>query len=138
MTLTRSTSIANADTAGGFPMPPVIVRGIAPQVTVIPVQVLADHQMPARPGCTDPNKNTASHTVNFGTDAMIAAGINRVTALAKKGYRPMVINMSLGGDELSDIEKQAIDTRSRPASSSLPLLATTVRRGSRLAPGRLR
>ena len=100
---------ANADTSGGFPMPPVIVRGIAPEATVIPVRVLADYQMPARPDCDDPDEDTSSHTVNFGTDAMIAAGINYVTGLAKKGYRPMVINMSLGGDELADIEKQAID-----------------------------
>ena len=100
---------SNADTAGGLPMPPVMVRGIAPEVTVIPVRVLADYQMPARPKCTDPDQDISSHTVNFGTDAMIAAGINYVTGLANRGYRPMVINMSLGGDELTNIEKQAID-----------------------------
>ena len=100
---------SNADTAGGLPMPPVMVRGIAPEVTVIPVRVLADYQMPARPKCTDPDQDISSHTVNFGTDAMIAAGINYVTGLANRGYRPMVINMSLGGDELANIEKQAID-----------------------------
>jgi subtilisin family serine protease len=100
---------SNSDTAGGLPMPPVMVRGIAPEVTVIPVKVLADYQMPARTKCTDPDEDITSHTVNFGTDAMIAAGINYVTGLASKGYRPMVINMSLGGDELSNIEKQAID-----------------------------
>jgi subtilisin family serine protease len=100
---------SNADTAGGLPMPPVMVRGIAPEVTVIPVRVLADYQMPARPKCTDPDEDISSHTVSFGTDAMIAAGINYVTGLANRGYRPMVINMSLGGDELTDIERQAID-----------------------------
>ena len=40
---------------------------------------------------------------------MVAAGINYATELAKAGYRPMVINMSLGGDELAQIEKDAID-----------------------------
>jgi subtilisin family serine protease len=100
---------ANADTAGGLPMPPVMVRGIAPEVTVIPVRVLADYQMPARPKCTDANQDISSHTVNFGTDEMIAAGIKYVTGLANRGFRPIVINMSLGGDELSPIERQAID-----------------------------
>ena len=40
---------SNFDAVGGFPLPPVIVRGIAPDVTVIPVRVLADYQVPARP-----------------------------------------------------------------------------------------
>jgi len=33
---------SNFDAAGGFPLPPIQVRGIAPDVTVIPVRVLAD------------------------------------------------------------------------------------------------
>ena len=45
------------------------------------------YQMPARPGATDPDQDISSHTVNFGTDAMIAAGINYVTDLANAGYR---------------------------------------------------
>jgi subtilisin family serine protease len=40
---------------------------------------------------------------------MIAAGINYVTDLALAGYRPMVINMSLGGPELEQVEKDALD-----------------------------
>ena len=40
---------------------------------------------------------------------MIAAGINYVTDLAIQGYKPMVINMSLGGSELADVEREAID-----------------------------
>jgi subtilisin family serine protease len=40
---------------------------------------------------------------------MIAGGINYVTSLAKQGYKPMVINMSLGGDALDPVEKDAID-----------------------------
>ncbi len=39
----------------------------------------------------------------------MAAGINYVTDLAIAGYKPMVINMSLGGSELAEVEKDAID-----------------------------
>lgn len=84
------------------------MRGIAPDVTIIPVKVLADYQTPALPKCTNPGPQPAQG-VAFGTDEMVAAGINYVTSLAKAGYKPMVINMSLGGDELAPIEKQAID-----------------------------
>ena len=99
---------SNSDASQGFPLPPIVVRGIAPNVTIIPVKVLADYQVPALPKCTNPGP-TPAQNVNFGTDAMIAAGINYVTDLAIAGYRPMVINMSLGGSELTEIEKEAID-----------------------------
>ncbi len=95
------------DALAGFPLPPIMVRGIAPDVTVIPVKVLADYQVPATPQCPD-NPQPASHAV-FGTDEMVAAGINYVTSLAESGYTPMVINMSLGGSELAPVEKAAID-----------------------------
>jgi subtilisin family serine protease len=85
-----------------------MVRGIAPDVTIIPVKVLADYQVPALPKCTNPGPIPAQSAV-FGTDQMVAAGINYVTDLAIAGYRPMVINMSLGGDALAPIEKDAID-----------------------------
>jgi subtilisin family serine protease len=98
------------DAASGFDVAPFIVRGIAPGVTAIPVKVLGDYEQPALPNCTDPDVDTSAHTVNFGTDEMIAAGIAYATRLADRGYRPMVINMSLGGDTLSNIERQAIDT----------------------------
>ncbi|MFM8875292.1 MAG: S8 family peptidase [Anaerolineae bacterium] len=94
------------DDAGGFPMPPIMVRGIAPDVTIIPVKVLADYQLPALPKC---ESGYAAENVVFGTDEMVAAGINYVTDLAMAGYRPMVINMSLGGGELADVEKEALD-----------------------------
>ena len=87
-------------------MPPIIVRGIAPNATIIPVKVLADYQMPALPHAIPP---TPAQNVVFGTSEMIAAGINYVTDLAIAGYRPMVINMSLGGDALEAVEKAAID-----------------------------
>jgi subtilisin family serine protease len=99
---------SNSDAAQGFPLPPIMVRGIAPNVTIIPVKVLTDYQYPARPKCTDPGPLPAGSAV-FGTDAMVAAGINYATDLALEGYRPMVINMSLGGDVLDPIEKAAID-----------------------------
>lgn len=99
---------ANADTAGGFPLPPIMVRGIAPDVTLIPVRVLTDYQLPARPKCPDPAEQAGGNVV-FGTSAMIAAGIRHVTALKRAGYSPMVINMSLGGPELEAIERQALD-----------------------------
>ncbi len=38
---------ATQDAAAGFPLPPIMVRGIAPDVTIIPVKVLADYQVPA-------------------------------------------------------------------------------------------
>jgi subtilisin family serine protease len=99
---------SNTDAASGFPLPPIIVRGIAPDVTVIPVRVLADYQVPALPNCTDPGPQPATKAV-FGTDAMVAAGIRYATDLKRAGYAPMVINMSLGGPELAQVEKDAID-----------------------------
>jgi len=94
------------DAAAGFPLPPIIVRGIAPEVTIIPVKVLADYQVPATPKCSSPQPSSKAV---FGTDEMVAAGINYATDLAIAGYKPMVINMSLGGSGLADIEQAAID-----------------------------
>ena len=94
------------DAAAGFALPPIMVRGIAPDVTIIPVKVLADYQIPATPQC--PTPQPATHAV-FGTDEMVAAGINYVTSLAEAGYTPIVINMSLGGSELAPVEQEAID-----------------------------
>lgn len=99
---------SNFDAVGGFPLPPVIVRGIAPDVTIIPVKVLADYQIPALPKCDDPGPIPAQSAV-FGTSEMVAAGIDYVTDLAIAGYRPMVINMSLGGSALEPVEQAALD-----------------------------
>jgi subtilisin family serine protease len=98
---------SNTDASQGYALPPIQVRGIAPEVTLIPVKVLADYQVPAMPKAC----GTPSGPVNFGTDEMIAAGVNYVTSLATgplAGHR-VVINMSLGGDEMSAVEKQAYD-----------------------------
>jgi subtilisin family serine protease len=99
---------SNTDAAQGFPLPPIIVRGIAPDVTIIPVKVLTDYQVPALPNCTDPGPTPAQHVV-FGTNEMVAAGIDYVTGLANAGYRPIVINMSLGDTSPSDVIEEAID-----------------------------
>jgi subtilisin family serine protease len=100
---------SNSDAAGGYPLPPIVVRGIAPNVTVIPIKVLADYRIPQLPKCDDPDVSQASQLAVFGTDQMIAAGIHYATDLAVAGYRPMVINMSLGGSALDPLEKAAID-----------------------------
>lgn len=102
---------SNFDAVGGFPLPPIQVRGIAPNATIIPVKVLADYQIPALPKCATP---TPSQLAVFGTEEMVAAGIDYVTSL-KKGVledSAVVINMSLGGDAgvpVSAVEKAAID-----------------------------
>ena len=90
-------------------LPPIVVRGIAPDVTLIPVKVLADYQVPARPNCDDPDQNTAAHSIVFGTDGMVAAGIDYVTGLAKKGIKPIAINMSLGDTVPAQVIEDAID-----------------------------
>lgn len=100
---------SNFDAASGFTIPPLMVRGIAPNVTIIPVRVLADYQIPQLPKCDDPEISKQSQVAVFGTSEMIAAGIDYVTDLAIAGYRPMVINMSLGGGVLDPVEQAAID-----------------------------
>ena len=97
---------ANFDAASGFEIPPIQVRGIAPNVTVIPVKVLADYKVPALPNCDD---GIPAQNVVFGTSEMVAAGIDYVTDLAIAGHRPMVINMSLGGTSLEAVEQAAMD-----------------------------
>lgn len=97
---------SNFDALAGFPLPPIVIRGIAPDVTVIPVKVLSDYQIPALPNCSTP---IPAQTAVFGTSEAVAAGIDYVTNLALAGYRPMVINMSLGGSALDFVEQAAID-----------------------------
>lgn len=98
---------SNFDAASGFDIPPIQVRGIAPNATIIPVKVLADYKVPALPQCED--GPVAAQDVVFGTTEMVAAGIDYVTDLAIAGYRPMVINMSLGGGALEPVEQAALD-----------------------------
>ena len=97
---------SNFDAVGGFPLPPIMVRGIAPDVTVIPIKVLADYQVPALPKC---GPGYAGGTAVFGTSEMVAAGIRYATDLKLAGFSPMVINMSLGGSALEPVEQAALD-----------------------------
>jgi subtilisin family serine protease len=101
---------SNTDAYSGFVLPPIQVRGIAPDATIIPVKVLADYQVPALPKCADPALQKQKNVV-FGTDEMVAAGINYVTSLKNGPLHdsPVVINMSLGGSLFADAEKDAID-----------------------------
>jgi subtilisin family serine protease len=118
------------DALGGYPLPPIKVKGIASDVTIIPVKVLADYQIPALPNCVDEDGNPdpqPAQLVTFGTDAMVAAGIEYVTDLAVAGYKPMVINMSLGGPSLSDGEKAAID---RAIANGVIVVASAGNEGS--------
>ena len=98
---------ANFDAANGFDIPPIQVRGIAPNATIIPVKVLADYKVPALPNCED--GPVEAQNVVFGTSEMVAAGIDDVPDLAIAGHRPMVINMSLGGSALEPVEQAALD-----------------------------
>jgi subtilisin family serine protease len=97
---------SNFDAVAGFPLPPIVVRGIAPNVTIIPIKVLADYQVPALPKCSPARPATKEV---FGTDAMVAAGIRYATDLKLAGFSPMVINMSLGDSSLAPAIKAAID-----------------------------
>lgn len=90
------------DAAWGYVLPPIYVDGVAPDVTIIPVKVLADYSFP-------PWGEYSGHNVVFGTDGMVAAGIRYATELAVSGYAPMIITMSLGGPEPSSEIKEAID-----------------------------
>jgi subtilisin family serine protease len=91
---------APSDWLGGFPLQPLFVKGIAPDVTIIPVKVLSNYVLPGY---------AEGKQLVFGTDNAVAAGINYATDLAIAGYKPMVISMSLGGSELTLGEQNAID-----------------------------
>jgi len=103
---------SNTDAVQGFPLPAIQVRGIAPNATLIPVKVLADYQIPARHQCTEiPAAERAAQAINFGTDGMVAAGIDYVTSLAqgKLAGSRIVINMSLGDTVKANVIEDAID-----------------------------
>jgi subtilisin family serine protease len=76
----------------GYSLNGTPINGVAPKVTVIPVKVLGQS--------------------GSGSSSMVARGIVYVTDLkvnGQLGNSPLVINMSLGGDELDAMEKAAID-----------------------------
>jgi hypothetical protein len=93
---------APSDWLGGFPLPPVFVKGIAPDATIIPVKVLSNYVLPGY---------AEGKQLVFGTDNAVAAGINYATDLAIAGYKPMVISMSLGGSEPRSIPTSDISWR---------------------------
>ena len=97
---------APADAAAGFPLSPLFVKGIAPDVTIIPVKVLADYSIGRSQ--TDPVNYTDQKFV-MGTDRAVAAGIRYATDLKIAGYSPMIITMSLGGPAPSSVMEDAID-----------------------------
>jgi len=75
------------------------IRGVAPKVKIIPVKVLNMYE--GLDG--DEFKN------GFGTDLMVAEGINYIADLAKSEQIEIVISMSLGAPEPSPEIRDAID-----------------------------
>jgi len=71
------------------------VRGVAPKARIIPVNVL--------------NTYEGLDGDVFGTDLMVAAGINYIADLAEREEIKIVISMSLGAPEPSQSIKDAID-----------------------------
>ena len=95
------------DESFGYVIPPIMVRGIAPDVKIIPVKVLADFQIP---GIKDEEGNVIpGETVVFGTDRMVAAGIQYIADLAPTLDGPVIISMSLGGSAPDILGENAID-----------------------------
>jgi len=78
------------------------VKGVAPKVTIIPVLVLDDWLY------LNSTDNEWYLEVG-GTDEMVAAGIRYVGDLAKQHHAKIIINMSLGGPEPTEIIEDAID-----------------------------
>ena len=97
---------APADAAAGLVLPPIFVNGIAPDVKIIPVKVLADYTIGT--GHTDPVDYPDQKFV-MGTDRAVAAGIIYATDLKLAGYSPMIITMSLGGPTPAAVMSDAID-----------------------------
>ena len=97
---------APADAAAGLPLMPVFVKGVAPDVTIVPVRVLADYTIGI--SHTDPVNYTDQKFV-MGTDRAVAAGIRYATDLKIAGYSPMIITMSLGGPAPASVMEEAID-----------------------------
>ena len=97
---------APADALSGLPLPPIFVGGIAPDVTIVPVKVLADYTIGLSQ--TDPVNNPDQKFV-MGTDRAVAAGIRYATDLKIAGYSPMIITMSLGGPSPAKVMEDAID-----------------------------
>jgi subtilisin family serine protease len=111
------------DAAAGYPIPPVFVNGVAPDVTIIPVKVLSDYTI----GVAHLSEDYPDQKMVFGTSRAVAAGIDYATDLAMAGYRPMIVTMSLGGPELSTYEQDAID---RAVSNGVIVVASAGNEGT--------
>lgn len=77
------------------------VRGVAPHATIIPVLVLDDWVVEGPDG--------SLYFLTGGTWEMVAAGIEYVGNLSRDYGVKIIINMSLGGSEPSDLIEEAIN-----------------------------
>ncbi len=93
------------DAVAGLPLPPIYVKGVAPDATIIPIKVLSDYHI----GRSKLSINYTDLHLVFGTDLAVATGIRYATRLKIKGYAPMIITMSLGGPTPSTVVEEAID-----------------------------
>lgn len=93
----------------GYYYGPYLVRGVAPEATIIPVRVLDYWWL----DCPDPNYPGCYNGKVFfrgGTDEMIAAGIMYVAdVLTEELDGPMIISMSLGGGSPMPMIEEAIN-----------------------------
>lgn len=76
------------------------VRGVAPKAKIIPVKVLDMYE-----GLSGKEKEP----IVYGTDLMVAAGINYIADLAEREGIKIVISMSIGGPEPGAMVEEAID-----------------------------
>lgn len=76
------------------------INGVAPKATIIPVLVLDGWEV---------NTPFGLIRLSGGTDEMISAGIYYVADLAETLDGPVVINMSLGGPDRSQMIESAVD-----------------------------
>lgn len=77
------------------------VRGVAPEITLIPVLVLDDWIVFADDG--------EGWWWSGGTSEMVAEGIRYIGDLAKEHGVKIVVNLSLGGSSPSELEEEAIN-----------------------------
>ena len=90
------------------------VRGVAPKATIIPVLVLDTIMV----DCPDPNYynkewDAGCHdgqvVFHGGSYEMVAAGIRYIADLSEELDGPVIISMSLGGPEGSEVARKAIN-----------------------------
>lgn len=82
------------------------VRGVAPKVQIIPVLVLDTWIGYVPPGQSIPE---GLYLVGGGSYQMVASGINYIADLAESLDIKIIISMSLGGPQPSDLVEDAID-----------------------------